>query len=190
VSVDEIARHAGVGIGTLYRTFANRHALLEALYADYLQALAGYAAELDDEDTWEALTSWLRRYVGCLATKEGIGLRADGNTRRGCGIRPRLPYGHSSCCRGVVGAQGAGVAHADIVLTDALNLVDGGRYRVGGNESMASRLLDVVLDGMRNPQHRRRGRRIAVSACVTRRYSGVRQLGSGSARMRTSTSWK
>src|ERR687884_283553 len=64
-ALEEIARRAGVGIGTLYRNFPNRQALLEALYLDEVEEVCRTAAELEAvEDPWEALTSWSDRLVG------------------------------------------------------------------------------------------------------------------------------
>ncbi len=54
-SLEEIARRAGVGIGTLYRHFPTRQALLEALYMEEVEEVCRSAAELEDSDTWEAL---------------------------------------------------------------------------------------------------------------------------------------
>src|SRR6201994_3124491 len=57
-SLEEIARRAGVGIGTLYRNFPNRQALLEAVYVDEVEAVARTAAELEGLEPWDALSSW------------------------------------------------------------------------------------------------------------------------------------
>src|SRR3954462_10432117 len=54
-ALEEIARRADVGIGTLYRHFPNRQALLEALYVDEVEEVCRSAAELDAADPWEAL---------------------------------------------------------------------------------------------------------------------------------------
>src|SRR4051812_44700916 len=59
-ALEEIARGAGVGIGTLYRHFPNRQALLEALYVDEVQEFCRTATELEDADPWDALSSWFR----------------------------------------------------------------------------------------------------------------------------------
>ena len=62
-SLEEIARRAGVGIGTLYRHFPSRQALLEALYAGEVEELSRSAAELDGEDPWQALSLWFERFI-------------------------------------------------------------------------------------------------------------------------------
>src|SRR5258707_15668204 len=60
-SLEEIARRAGVGIGTLYRHFPNRPALLEALYVDEVEEVCRAAGQLDDADPLEALNGWFDR---------------------------------------------------------------------------------------------------------------------------------
>jgi AcrR family transcriptional regulator len=61
VSLEDVARQAGVGIGTLYRHFPNRQALLEAAFLDQANELRTAAEErADDTDAWAALTGWLR----------------------------------------------------------------------------------------------------------------------------------
>src|ERR1700756_1323695 len=61
VSLEEIARRAGVGIGTLYRHFPTRQALLEAVYRDQVELLRARAEELiATKPPAEALTTWLR----------------------------------------------------------------------------------------------------------------------------------
>src|SRR5205823_8667909 len=58
-ALEEIARRAGVGIGTLYRHFPNRQALLEALYIDEVEEVCRSAAQNGDADPWEAFNGWL-----------------------------------------------------------------------------------------------------------------------------------
>src|SRR5512135_3172494 len=53
-SLEEIARRAEVGIGTLYRNFPNRQALLEAVYVDEVESLSRSAAEFDALAPWDA----------------------------------------------------------------------------------------------------------------------------------------
>src|SRR5439155_24580176 len=55
-ALEEIARRAGVGIGTLYRNFPNRQALLESLYIDEVEEVYRTAAVLDGSEPWDALS--------------------------------------------------------------------------------------------------------------------------------------
>src|SRR3984885_5694586 len=71
-SLEEIARQAEVGIGTLYRNFPNRQALLEAVYVGEVEDVCRSAAEFDQLEPWDALSAWLHRVVGYLATKQAL----------------------------------------------------------------------------------------------------------------------
>lgn len=72
-SLEAIARDAGVGIGTLYRHFPTREALIGAVHAEALDEVAEAAAALVDDRTGaEALSLWLRRYAAFVATKRGM----------------------------------------------------------------------------------------------------------------------
>src|SRR5215218_11084670 len=71
-ALEEIARRAGVGIGTLYRHFPNRQALLEALYVEEVEEVCRSAAQFDGDDPWEALNGWLERFIAYLATKRAL----------------------------------------------------------------------------------------------------------------------
>src|SRR5437870_9292972 len=71
-SLEEIARRADVGIGTLYRHFPSRQVLLEAVYVDEVEAVCRSAAELSSVDPWEALNGWFERLITYLATKRAL----------------------------------------------------------------------------------------------------------------------
>lgn len=73
ISLEEIARRAGVGIGTLYRHFASRDVLAAAVYHQEVDDLVSLAAQLEGEgDAAAALRRWLRAMVGFVATKKGM----------------------------------------------------------------------------------------------------------------------
>jgi AcrR family transcriptional regulator len=71
--LEEIARRAGVGIGTLYRHFPTRLDLVGAIYIDEVDALIRSADDLAvREDPIVALRGWLERFVDYVATKRGL----------------------------------------------------------------------------------------------------------------------
>ena len=70
--LEEVAERAGLGIGTLYRHFPTRQALLEAVYVDEVEAMARAAAELEELPPWDALSQWFHQYVGFAATKRAL----------------------------------------------------------------------------------------------------------------------
>src|SRR3954464_10452008 len=72
-SLEAVARHAQVGIGTLYRHFPTREALFEAVYRREVEQLAELAERLKGEaPPVEALRIWLRAIVEFVATKKGM----------------------------------------------------------------------------------------------------------------------
>ena len=72
-SLEDIARHAGVGIGTLYRHFPTRLDLLEAVYREEVDGLQQAAERLTPEHApFEALEKWLEVFVDYAATKKHI----------------------------------------------------------------------------------------------------------------------
>src|SRR5258708_12464945 len=72
-SLEEIARRAGVGIGTLYRHFPTRQALLEAVYRDQVEGFRARASELVESDApGEALAAWLRALAAFSSTKHSL----------------------------------------------------------------------------------------------------------------------
>ncbi|WP_041249256.1 TetR/AcrR family transcriptional regulator [Gluconacetobacter diazotrophicus] len=71
VSLDEIARRAGVGIGTLYRHFPTRDALVEGVYRNETRRLVEAAANLDKTHApVDALRAWMLMFVDYIATKQ------------------------------------------------------------------------------------------------------------------------
>jgi AcrR family transcriptional regulator len=62
VSLNDIAHHAGVGVGTAYRRFSNKEEVIDALFEESLQAVAAVAQEsLQDPDAWRGLVGFLER---------------------------------------------------------------------------------------------------------------------------------
>src|SRR4051794_36088511 len=72
-SLERIAKDAGVGIGTLYRHFPNRDALMEAVYRHNVDQLLVDADELaENKPPVEALDEFMQRFVAYVATKKGL----------------------------------------------------------------------------------------------------------------------
>src|SRR5215469_6347570 len=73
VSLEEIARRAGVGIGTLYRHFPTRQALLEAVYRDQVELLRARAERLLNQDSaGDAFADWVRALAAFASTKRSL----------------------------------------------------------------------------------------------------------------------
>src|SRR4051794_28203812 len=71
-SLEEIARRAEVGIGTLYRNFPNRQALLEAVYAGEVENLCGSATAFLELEPWAGFAAWVHGLVGYMGTKHAL----------------------------------------------------------------------------------------------------------------------
>jgi AcrR family transcriptional regulator len=73
VTLDDIARHAGVGTGTAYRRFPNKDALIDALMVDRIAELATIAEEcLEEPDPWVGLTGYFERALALMASDRGL----------------------------------------------------------------------------------------------------------------------
>src|ERR1700761_3684746 len=73
VSLDEIARHAGVGVGTVYRRFRTKEELIEALFMDRLDSVATIADEAyANPDAWCGLVSFMERMAEIMAGDVGL----------------------------------------------------------------------------------------------------------------------
>jgi AcrR family transcriptional regulator len=153
-SLEEIARRAGVGIGTLYRHFPTRQALLEAVYRDQVEALRARAVELlQSAAPDEALAIWLRTLVDFGKTKRSLAsallatLDKDSELLSSCGAVMR-----ESATALLTRAQQAGMVRADASASDLLRLVHAismAIERPPADEGQAGRLLGLVVDGLR-----------------------------------------
>ena len=72
VSMAEIARRAGVGMATLYRNFPGRRELLEALFADEVDAICAAAEAMGGAAPGAELTAWLHRFFAFITSKRPI----------------------------------------------------------------------------------------------------------------------
>lgn len=153
-SLEEVARRAGVGIGTLYRHFPTRDALLEALVGDRFDKLHAEAERLlAAHPPAEALREWLLRFITgtstyrglvttVVATAHGTGSDLD----RSCA---RLEKTGSDL---VLRAQRAGAIRGDVAAGDVLAMAAGISWvsgQVAGGHDRTQRLLDLLMSGIR-----------------------------------------
>ena len=149
-ALEEIARRAGVGIGTLYRHFPNRQALLEALYINEVEEVSRSAAELDDADPWHALNDWLASLIDYLATKRALAnelldyLDQDAPLFKEC--RTSLFAAGEPLLRR---AQDAGVVRPDVEFADVLHMVGGITKMPASHPGQAEHVVRIALDGLR-----------------------------------------
>ena len=149
-ALEEIARRAGVGIGTLYRHFPNRQALLEALYLDEVEEVCRSAAQFDDADPWEALNGWFERFIAYLATKRALAHELMNYLDQDASLfqasRASLfAAGEPLLQR----AQQAGVVRQDVTIAEVIQMVVGIGKIPAADPSQTERILRIALDGLR-----------------------------------------
>jgi AcrR family transcriptional regulator len=149
-SLEDIARRAGVGIGTLYRHFPTRLDLVEAIYVDEVEALCASADGLAGLPPWDALVGWLRRFVRYVATKQALAgelfahLGEDADVFRSCRAAV-FATGEPLLER----AQKAGAIRQDTSFTEVIQLVGGIAKITSAGPAEIDRILAVALDGLR-----------------------------------------
>jgi AcrR family transcriptional regulator len=155
VTLDQVARDAGVGIGTLYRHFPTREALVEALYQKELAELCAGAGELLAALPPErALRAWMDQFAGFVAAKQGMSdaLRAA-RAAGGAGV-PQAREEMAVALRAILDAGVAdGTMRGDVRPEDVVALILGSFTATamsGGREQLA-RLFDLLLDAVRAP---------------------------------------
>jgi AcrR family transcriptional regulator len=149
-SLEDIARRAHVGIGTLYRHFPNRQALLEALYVNEVDEVCRSAAQLDRGDPWEALNGWFERLIAYLATKRALAhellnyLDQDAPLFQEC--RASLFAAGEPLLKR---AQEAGAVRPDVEFSDVMHMVIGIAKIPSRDPGQVDHILRVALDGLR-----------------------------------------
>jgi AcrR family transcriptional regulator len=157
VGLDEIARHAGVGVGTAYRRFPDKEQLIEALFEDRVEqvvALAERAAERDD--AWEGLVEFVTGNVELQSSDQGLKELVFGSPHGRARVESARARIMPAAGRLVARAQAAGELRGDIAQTDVAltvfmltGLADLTR---GTRPDVWRRHLRIVLDGLRTPE--------------------------------------
>jgi AcrR family transcriptional regulator len=154
VSLEEIARRAGVGIGTLYRHFPTRQALLEAVYRDQVDGMRAKADELLESDSpSEALAEWLRALSAFSSTKRSLTaalletLGKDSELLSACSA---VIYGAADEL--LIRAKEAGAVRPDADGRDLMRLVHAvniAAQHTPTDPGQRDRLIGIILDGLR-----------------------------------------
>ncbi|MFF8381595.1 TetR/AcrR family transcriptional regulator [Streptomyces sp. NPDC015661] len=155
-SLNEIARRAGVGPGTLYRHFPNRSALLTAVLADRIETLRAEAEQLlTSPNADDALDQWLRAFLTHARVNQGMGsaLLVESVGELGFDCHRRILDMASDL---LARAQRHGTARADLTADDVLQLVIGIALSTAHSKQAGQpeRLLDLVLDAVHGAPRR------------------------------------
>jgi AcrR family transcriptional regulator len=145
-SLEDIARRAGVGIGTLYRNFPTRQDLFEAVYVGEVEALCRQAEEVAELPPWDALVAWLHRFVSYAATKRAIyeSLNRESEMFRSC-REAMYAAGRPLLAR----AQESGDARPDVSFDDLLRMITGITATGFVDDEQRERVLGIAFDGLR-----------------------------------------
>ncbi|WIM87376.1 helix-turn-helix domain-containing protein [Candidatus Mycobacterium wuenschmannii] len=149
VSLESIAREAGVGIGTLYRHFPNREALVEAVYRAELAEVAETAAALlERHPPMTALRRWMDRYASFVAAKRGMAESLQAMFASGA----MQANDTRASIRGAVdlllrAGVDDGSARADVDSDDVVSSLIG-IFVAGSSPAQRGRMLDLLAAGI------------------------------------------
>ncbi|WP_205718632.1 TetR/AcrR family transcriptional regulator [Actinomadura sp. WMMA1423] len=155
-SLDDIAKRAGVGSGTLYRHFPTRDALLHAVLRERIDGLLGHAeALLAEPDAEAALGRWLRVYLAGASSPRGtctVIIEAMGPEWADTGLGAAASAIRSALGLLLERAQLAGAVHAGIDPGDLLRLANAigvASERTPDPDAYADRMLTLLFGGLR-----------------------------------------
>jgi AcrR family transcriptional regulator len=158
VGLDEIARHAGVGVATAYRRFPDKAELIDALFEERVERIAALAeAALADEDAWAGLVGFMEAALELNTSNRGLkelmfGGHGEALVTRG--RRRLMPLVRELVSR----AHAQGTLRADVEFTDMplIQLMVVGLSELGGPhaDGLWRRHLGIILDGLRTPEPR------------------------------------
>jgi AcrR family transcriptional regulator len=154
VTLDDIARHAGVGVGTAYRRFANKREVLDALFAEQTVELAAAAdAGLADPDPWHGLVTYLETSLALQSRDKGLAQIVSGDRisaeQHDWNREVMAPKNRALIAR----ARDAGMLRDDVTGTD-LTFIQVGLNAIMGRSrdshpDLYRRYLYLMLDGLR-----------------------------------------
>jgi AcrR family transcriptional regulator len=154
VTLDEIARHAGVGTGTAYRRFPNKDALIEALMVERIEELGAIARDcLAEPDPWRGLAGYFERALAMQVADRGLRdvlfSPGRGRERVAHARRAIAPVVTQLVGRAVAaGAVRDGISTSDVPVINFMlhTVVDLSR---DVEPELYKRYLEIVLDGLR-----------------------------------------
>ena len=152
VPLEAVARRAGVGIGTLYRHFPTREALVEAAYRSEVAHLAEAAEELlRDRPPDAALAAFMDRFVDYAATKRGLKGMLMSVAESGSDVFVDTKTQITAAVASLVEAGiAAGAIRSDVDADDVLRAMGAVWAVPAGSEDQARRVLMLVMDGLRH----------------------------------------
>ncbi len=153
-SLEDVARRAGVGIGTLYRHFPNRHALMSAVFQGAVDELLAHSRALADADApCGALVTWLRDIITHAGEYRGLAreLMSASRDESSALARCSTPMREAGE-RLLVRAQKSGAVRPDVSIGDLMQLTNAialAAEQAPDDPELADRLLTLTLKGLR-----------------------------------------
>ena len=150
-NMEDIARQAGVGVGTLYRAFGNRSGLAEAVFQDMIEELARAATELtSEENPCVALRMWAHEYGRQLASKRAMIGELQPLFEKNPTLLPESRVRAAEALEVVlVKARDAGCVRKDVLATDLILLLNSAASPGPADSERDERLIGIILDGIK-----------------------------------------
>ena len=154
VTLDDVAHHAGVGVGTVYRRFPNKEVLIDALFEQRIEAIATIASEaLEIADPWEAFLFYFERGSELQARDRGLKELLTCSTHGGAGVAEAKVRLRTNVTAVYDRAKAAGVLRADVAPFDSPII----HFMLGAvmdrsrevEPELWRRYLGLMLDGLR-----------------------------------------
>jgi len=154
IALDEVARHAGVGIGTLYRHFPSREALLAGAYVREVNLLCdGVETLLAEQPADQALITWMQRFIGYVAEKPGmaLALKSIVHTADSAAVRASHQRIYTALHQLVHAAETSGAIRPGACSDDLAGALSGLSLITNqvGSRDRANRLVTLLVDGLR-----------------------------------------
>ncbi|MFC6011136.1 TetR/AcrR family transcriptional regulator [Nocardia lasii] len=154
ITLDDVAERAGVGVGTVYRRFANKKELIAEVFDQHVKDFADAAdAAMENPDPWLALVEFFESACKHLATNRGFGevmLELEEDPARFAELRDRI---HPSVAGLIDRAREAGAVHADIATSDFFALIHMvnslAEFAGPVNSDVWQRYMAITLNGVR-----------------------------------------
>jgi AcrR family transcriptional regulator len=145
-SLEDIARRANVGIGTLYRNFPTRQDLFTSVYVGGVEELCMQAREFADLPPMDGFSAWLEQFIAYVATKMAMkeALNKDAEMFSAC--RAAMYSASEPLFKR---AQEAGDIRPDVGFDDVLRMVSGIVATNYVSDEQRDRVLAIALDGLR-----------------------------------------
>jgi AcrR family transcriptional regulator len=147
----EVAAEAGVGVGTLYRHFPNRAALVAAVFTTEIDATAADAATLlAEHPPGQALDLWITRFTRFVATKQGLSAALRSGDPAFDALPAYFTGALGPAIRSLVGAaEGAGEVRSGIDPLELLQAIGDLSHRAPLPDGSPNPMVRLLLDGLR-----------------------------------------